>query len=111
MRAVPESDQTRSASITLNGEWVAITRSSLNPDASRGVRYSNAINRLDEIDGDADLEPEVTEQDDEREMDDEAEEDDHGGGDVGDEGEGEEGRVIPAYRIDQTTGPLPLHAH
>ena len=28
-----------------------------------------------------------------------------------DEGEADEGRCIPAYGIDQTTGPLPLHTH
>ena len=70
---------------------------------------ANAIDRLDAMDGDADLEPEVTEQDDEPEIDDEPEQDDHGGGAVCDEGEAEEGRVIPAYEINQSLGPLPLH--
>ena len=56
----------------------------------------NAIDLLNEQDGDADLEPEVTEQDDEPELDDEPEQDDpkeaddHGGGNVEDEGEGAE---------------------
>ena len=72
---------------------------------------AHAIDRLDALDGDTDLEPEVTEQDDDPEVDDEPEQDDHGGGDAGDEGEPEEGRFIPAYGIDQTTGPLPLHTH
>lgn len=40
-----------------------------------------AIERLDELDGDCDLEPEVTEQDDE------PEDDDPGGGNIEDEGE------------------------
>ena len=72
---------------------------------------ANAIDRMDALDGDADLEAEVTEQDDEPEIDDEPEEDDHGGGDAGDEGEPEEGRLIPAYGIDQTTGPLSAYTH
>ena len=72
---------------------------------------ANAIDRLDQMDGDADLEPEVTEQDDEPQVDDEPEQDDHSGSDAGDEGEPEEGRFIPAYGIDQTLGPLPLHTH
>ena len=61
---------------------------------------ANAIDLLDERDGDADLEPEVTEQDDEPEQ------DDHGGGNVEDEGEPENGIVHPAYGIDQSSGPL-----
>ena len=48
---------------------------------------AHAIDRLNEIDGDVDLEPEATEQDDEPEIDDEAEEDDPAGGNVEDEGE------------------------
>ena len=72
---------------------------------------ARAIERLDELDGDADLEPEVTEQDDEPEVDDEPEEDDHSGGSADDEGEPEDGIVHPAYGIDQTTGPLLLHSH
>ena len=48
---------------------------------------ANAIDLLDRLDGDTDLEPEVTEQDDEPEIDDEPELDDHGGGNVEDEGE------------------------
>jgi hypothetical protein len=39
------------------------------------------------------------------------EEHDHGGGGVCDEGEAEEGRVIPAYGINQSLGPLPIHTH
>ena len=72
---------------------------------------ANAIDRLDAMDGDADLEPEVTEQDDEPEVDDEREEDDHGGGNVEDEGEAEEGRVVSVYGINQSLGPLPTHTH
>ena len=72
--------------------------------------FARAIERLDELNGDADLEPEVTEQDDEPEIDDEPEEDDHSGGSADDEGEREEG-IVPAYGIDQSTGPLPVHTH
>ena len=71
---------------------------------------ARAIERLDELDGDADLEPEVTEQDDEPEIDDEPEEDDHSGGSADDEGEREDG-IVPAYGIDQSTGPLSVHTH
>lgn len=39
------------------------------------------------------------------------EEGDHGGGDVGDEGEAEDGRLFPVYGIDQSKGPLPPHAN
>jgi len=67
---------------------------------------TRAIERLDELDGDADLEPEVTEQDDEPEIDDEHEEDDHGGGNVEDEGEPENGVTHPCYGPDQSKGPL-----
>jgi hypothetical protein len=69
---------------------------------------ANAIERLDAIDGDADLEPEVTEQDDEPEM------DDHCGGNVEDEGESaevEDAGGCGSYGIDQSTGPLPVHTH
>ena len=72
---------------------------------------ANAIDRLDTMDGDADLEPEVTERDDEPEFDDEPEEDDHGGGNVEDEGEHEEGSLFPAFGIDQSLGPLLPHVH
>ena len=48
---------------------------------------ANAIDLMDEQDGDENLEPEITEQDDEPEIDDEPEPDDHGGGNVEDEGE------------------------
>jgi hypothetical protein len=62
--------------------------------------------------GDADLEPEVTEQDDESEIDDETEEDDHGGGNVEDEGESaeaEDSAGCGTYGINQSLGPLSLH--
>ena len=72
---------------------------------------ANAIDLMDRLDGDADLEPEVTEQDDEPEIDDEPELDDHGGGNVEDEGESESGLVHAAYGIDQSTGPLSAHPH
>ena len=72
---------------------------------------ANAIDLMDRLDGDTDLEPEATEQDDEPEIDDEPELDDHGGGNVEDEGEPENGVVHPAYGIDQSTGPLSPHAH
>ena len=68
---------------------------------------ARAIERLDELDGDADLEPEATEQDDEPEIDDEPELDDHGGGNV--EDEPENGVVHPAYGIDQSSGPLSMY--
>ena len=71
---------------------------------------ANAIDLLDRLDGDENLEPEVTEQDDEPEIDDEPEEDDHGGGNADDEGEVEFG-IVPAYGIDQSTGPLPPYAN
>ena len=67
---------------------------------------ANAIDLMDEQDGDENLEPEITEQDDEPEIDDEPELDDHGGGTVEDEGELENGIVHAAYGIDQSTGPL-----
>ena len=70
---------------------------------------ANAIDLMDRLDGDADLEPEVTEQDDEPEIDDEPELDDHGGGNVEDEGEPMNDILHPAYGIDQSTGPLSAH--
>ena len=72
---------------------------------------ANAIDLMDRLDGDADLEPEVTEQDDEPEIDDEPELDDHGGGNVEDEGEPENGILHSGYGIDQSTGPLSFHTH
>ena len=72
---------------------------------------ANAIDLLDRQDGDADLEPEVTEQDDEPEIDDPGEEDDHSGGNVEDGGEPTCGIEHPAYGIDQSRGPLPPHSH
>lgn len=72
---------------------------------------ARAIERLDELDGDADLEPEATEQDDEPEIDDEPELDDHGGGNVEDEGEPESGVMHPACGIYESTGPLSLYAN
>ena len=75
---------------------------------------AHAIDRLDEIDGDTDLEPEVTEQDDEPEIDDEPEEDDHGGGNVEDEGENVEAEDAAGcgdYEIDQSLGPLSVDTH
>ncbi|GAC1586004.1 MAG: hypothetical protein NVS3B5_20330 [Sphingomicrobium sp.] len=62
-----------------------------------------------QVDGDADLEPAVTEQEDEPEIDDEPEVDDHGGGNVEDEGENvesEDAAGCGSYGIDQSTGPL-----
>ena len=75
---------------------------------------ANAIDLMDRLDGDADLEPEVTEQDDEPEIDDEPELDDHGGGNVEDEGESaeaEESAGCGTYAIDQSLGPLLVHTH
>ena len=72
---------------------------------------ANAIDLMDRLDGDADLEPEVTEQDDEPEIDDEPELDDHGGVNVEDEGEPMNDILHPAYVIDQSTGPLSAHPH
>ena len=75
---------------------------------------ARAIERLDELEGDADLEPEVTEQDDEPEIDDEPEVDDHGGGNVEDEGESvevEDAAGCGSYGIDQSTGPLSVGAY
>ncbi|GAC1573834.1 MAG: hypothetical protein NVS3B5_03710 [Sphingomicrobium sp.] len=75
---------------------------------------ARAIERMDEMDGDADLEPEVTEQDDEPKIDDEPEVDDHGGGNVEDEGESievEDAAGCGSYGIDQSTGPLSVHTH
>lgn len=73
----------------------------------------NAIDLMDTSDGDADDEPEFTEQDDEPEDDDHLEEDDHGeeddpsGGSVDDEGEPHDGVDPPEYGVDQSRGPLP----
>ena len=73
---------------------------------------ANAIDLMDELDGDEDLEPEVTEQDDEPEIDDEPELDDHGGGNVEDEGESaEDSAGCGTYAIDQSLGPLSVHTH
>ena len=73
-----------------------------------------AIELMDVAQGDTDLEPEVTEQDDEPEIDDEPELDDHGGGNVEDEGEtaeAEDAAGCGDYGIDQSTGPLSVHTH
>ena len=79
--------------------------------AQLGSFVEIAIELMDVAQGDTDLEPEVTEQDDEPEIDDEPELDDHGGGNVEDEGEPESGVVHPAYGIDQSTGPLSVHSN
>lgn len=101
---------------------------------------AHAIERLDAMDGDADLEPEVTEQDDEPELDDVGEDDDEDcSGDEGEPdfrkrrryrrneagpgcsisdqdyggeeiGDREEG-TTPTYGHNQVLGPLPPHAH
>jgi hypothetical protein len=74
---------------------------------------ANAIDLLDLQEGDADLEPEVTEQDDEPEIYDEPEEDDHGGGNVEDEGESaeaEDSAGCGTYGIDQSLAPLSFQA-
>ena len=66
------------------------------------------------MDGDADLEPEVTEQDDVPEMEDEPELDDHGGGNVKDEGESaevEDSGECGSYGINQSTGSFFVHTH
>ena len=65
---------------------------------------ANAIELMDVAQGDTDLEPEVTEQDDEPEIDDEPEEDDHGGGNVEDEGEPDHGILHHVYSVDQSKG-------
>ena len=78
--------------------------------AQLGSFVEIAIELMNVAQGDTDLEPEVTEQDDEPEIDDEPEEDDHGGGNADDEGEVEFG-IVPAYGIDQSTGPLPPYAN
>ena len=78
--------------------------------AQLGSFVEIAIELMDVAQGDTDLEPEVTEQDDEPEIDDEPELDDHGGGNVEDEGEPESGVVYAAYGIDQSTGPLSQYA-
>ena len=75
---------------------------------------ANAIDLMDEQDGDENLEPEITEQDDEPEIDDEPELDDHGGGNVEDEGEPaetEDAAGCGTYAIDQSLGPLSVHTH
>ena len=79
--------------------------------AQLGSFVEIAIELMDVAQGDTDLEPEVTEQDDEPEIDDEPELDDHGGGNVEDEGEPENGIVLPAYGINQSTGPLSAHSN
>ena len=73
--------------------------------AQLGSFVEIAIELMDVAQGDTDLEPEVTEQDDEPEL------DDHGGGNVEDEGEPENGILHRAYGIDQSTGPLPIQIH
>ena len=78
--------------------------------AQLGSFVEIAIELMDVAQGDTDLEPEVTEQDDEPEIDDEPELDDHGGGNVEDEGEPEDGIFHAAYGIDQSTGPLSPYA-
>ena len=77
--------------------------------AQLGSFIEIAIELMDVAQGDTDLEPEVTEQDDEPEIDDEPELDDHGGGNVEDEGEPMNDILHPAYGIDQSTGPLSAH--
>ena len=97
--------------LPLNVE-LAIVPTLPRPILSRLV--ARAIERLDELDGDADLEPDVTEQDDEPEVDDDLEEDDHGGGNVEDEGESvavEDAAGCGSYGIDQSAGPLSVHTH
>ena len=79
--------------------------------AQLGSFIEIAIELMDVAQGDTDLEPEVTEQDDEPEIDDEPELDDHGGGNVEDEGEPMNDILHPAYGIDQSTGPLSAHPH
>ena len=79
--------------------------------AQLGSFVEIAIELMDVAQGDTDLEPEVTEQDDEPEIDDEPELDDHGGGNVEDEGELENGVVHSGYGIDQSTGPLSPYGH
>ena len=79
--------------------------------AQLGSFVEIAIELMDVAQGDTDLELEITEQDDEPEIDDEPELDDHGGGNVEDEGEPENGVVHPAYGIDQSSGPLSVHTN
>ena len=82
--------------------------------AQLGSFVEIAIELMDVAQGDTDLEPEVTEQDDEPEVDDEPEQDDHGGGNVEDEGESAEAEDVAgcgSYGIDQSTGPLSIHTH
>ena len=67
------------------------------------TRIFPRIERLDELEGDADSE--VTEQDNDPEVDDEPEEDEHGGGNVEDEGENvesEDAAGCGLYGINQT---------
>ena len=79
--------------------------------AQLGSFIEIAIELMDVAQGDTDLEPEVTEQDDEPEIDDEPELDDHGGGNVEDEGEPMNDILHPAYGIDQSTGPLSVYSN
>ena len=82
--------------------------------AQLGSFVEIAIELMDVAQGDTDLEPEVTEQDDEPEIDDEPEQDDHGGGNVEDEGESaefEDAAGCGTYAIDQSLGPLSVHTH
>ena len=79
--------------------------------AQLGSFVEIAIELMDVAQGDTNLEREVAEQDDEPEIDDEPELDDHGGGNVEDEGELENGIVHAAFGIDQSTGPLSAHPH
>ena len=75
---------------------------------------ANAIDLMDEQDGDENLEPEITEQDDEPEIDDEPEQDDHGGGNVEDEGENidaEDAAGCGSYGLNQALGPLQTYTY
>ena len=78
--------------------------------AQLGSFVEIAIELMDVAQGDTDLEPEATEQDDDPEIDDEPELDDHGGGNVEDEGEPENGVVHAGHGIDHSTGPLSPYA-
>lgn len=84
------------------------------------------IQRLDEIDGDADCDEDgaedafgfsgltqriAAESGPGCPIADYGEEDDHSGGNVEDEGEHDGGMLHPAYAIDQSKGPLPPHVH
>ena len=82
--------------------------------AQLGSFIEIAIELMDVAQGDADLEPEVTEQDDEPEIDDEPELDDHGGGNVEDEGEiaeAEDAAGCGSYGLNQALGPLQPYTH